>query len=47
MVDSIKELILHYKVREAFWAASENVGNDSEKQNLLLQILSFKNNVAL
>lgn len=47
MVDSIQKLILQYKFREAFWEAAKGVSDDAGKQALFLQILSFKNNVAL
>ena len=43
----IKNLILNYKTRDAFWALSEGVMNDTEKQKYLLRFLAFKNNVAL
>lgn len=44
---TIQELIRQYKVREAFWAAADDIMNDTQKQTLFLQILSFKNNVAI
>lgn len=44
---TIQELIRQYKIREAFWAAADGVENDTQKQTLFLQILSFKNNVAI
>ncbi len=47
MIGPIQELIIQYKIREAFWKAAEGVSDDAGKQALFLQILSFKNNVAL
>lgn len=44
---TIQELIWQYKIREAFWAAADDVMADPRKQALFLQILSFKNNVAV
>lgn len=46
MTDSIQKLIEQYKVREAFWAAADDVENNRENQIHFLQILGFNNNVA-
>ncbi len=46
-MDTIQQLILDYKVREAFWAAVENVESDKEHQRYFLQLLRQRNNVAI
>lgn len=46
-METIQQLILDYKVREAFWAAAENVERDKEHQRYFVQLLRQRNNVAL
>ena len=46
-MNSIQQLIISYKTREAFWAAAENVENDRLHQDYFLRILRARNNVAL
>lgn len=47
MTGTIQDLIIQYRIREAFWASAENIEEDADKQTLFLQLLSFSNNVAL
>lgn len=46
-MNAIQQLILDYKVREAFWAAAENVEHNEEHQRFFLSLLRQRNNVAL
>ncbi len=47
MMDTIQQLILDYKVKEAFWAAAKNVEHDKQHQRYFIQLLRQRNNVAL
>jgi TPR repeat protein len=46
-MNSIQQLILDYKVREAFWASAEDVEHNEEHQRFFLSLLRQRNNVAL
>jgi hypothetical protein len=47
MKDPIQQLILDYKVREAFWALAEDVEHNEEHRRFFLSLLRQRNNVAL
>ena len=47
MKDPIQQLILDYKVREAFWASAEDVEHNEEHRRFFLSLLRQRNNVAL
>jgi hypothetical protein len=46
-MNSIQQLILDYKVREAFWAAAEDIEHNEDHQRYFLSLLRQRNNVAL
>lgn len=46
-MNSIQQLILDYKVREAFWAAAEDIEHNEDHQRYFLSQLRQRNNVAL
>lgn len=46
-MNTIQQLILDYKIREAFWASAENVEHDKEHQMYFLRLLRQRNNVAM
>ena len=46
-MNPIQQLIIDYHTREAFWAAAENVEQDTTHQTYFLRLLRARNNVAL